>query len=209
MTAVHGRITVPGARPCAPKCASKPNIDRHQRDASPDGHRGRKGATMQDAVGKDQLLGMMRSARAEWDGALALIPSEWMTEPGVEGEWSVKDIVAHIAWGERESAGAARARALVGSDLWGLPEDERNRAVFERYRHRALDDVLAGSSDAFAALITAIEALTEDDLNDPDRFDGMPAGWRPWRILYDPGHYAAHLRSIRAWARRRALNAKR
>ena len=46
-------------------------------------------------------------------------------------------------------------------------------------------------------------ALTEEDLNDPSRFAQMPDGWRPWRILYDPGHYQGHADSIRAWLVRR------
>ena len=32
----------------------------------------------------------------------------------------------------------------------------------------------------------------------------LPAGWRPWRILYNPGHYAAHVPSIRTWLDGRA-----
>jgi hypothetical protein len=159
---------------------------------------------MQDPVGKEQLLDMVRAARAEWDAALARIPPGWMTEPGVEGEWSVKDIVAHITWGEHEAAGAAQARALVGSELWELPQDERNRAVFEQNRHRDLGEVLADSGAVFARFVAALEALSADEVNDPQRFAGMPAGWRPWRILYDPGHYATHLRSVRTWLRERA-----
>ncbi len=145
---------------------------------------------------------MVRAARAEWDTARAArIPLGWMTEPGVEGEWSVKDIVAHITWGEREAIGVAQARALVGAEPWERPQDERNRAVFEQNRHRDLGDVRADSGDVFARVVAALDTLAEDELNDPERFAGLPAGWRPWRILYDPGHYAAHVQSICAWLR--------
>lgn len=159
---------------------------------------------MQDPVGKEQLLDMVRGARAEWDARQRRIPLGWMTETDVEGKWSVKDIVAHITWGEREAIGVVRARALVGSDLWKLPQDERNRAVFEQNRHRDLSDVLTDSVDVFARFVAALETLSEEDLNEPERFAGLPTGWRPWRILYDPGHYAAHLQSIRTWLGGRA-----
>jgi hypothetical protein len=52
---------------------------------------------MDSYMSKAQLLSMIRGARADWDTLLADIPEAWMTEPGVDGEWSVKDIIAHIA----------------------------------------------------------------------------------------------------------------
>ena len=163
---------------------------------------------MSDYLSKPELLSMIRTARAEWDALLAEVPAAWLTEPGVAGEWSVKDIVAHIAWGEREALGVARAHALVGSDLWTLSEDERNAIVFEQNRGRELPDVLAESRQVFAQFVEAVAALSEEDLNDPHRFAGMPIGWRPWRVLYDPHHYADHARSIGAWlARRKASQA--
>lgn len=34
--------------------------------------------------------------RAQWDALIGQIDERWMLEPGVEGQWSVKDILAHI-----------------------------------------------------------------------------------------------------------------
>jgi hypothetical protein len=110
-----------------------------------------------------------------------------MTEPGVE----------------RENFGVAQARAVVGSELWRLPEDERNAVVVEQNRRRELRDVLADSRGTFRLYFEAVATLSEEDLNDPSRFAQMPDGWRPWRILYDPGHYQGHADSIRAWLVRR------
>jgi hypothetical protein len=154
-------------------------------------------------MSKAHLLSMIQSARTDWEMLLASIPQAWMTEPGAAGEWSVKDVVAHIAWGERESLGVAQAHALVGSELWQLSEDERNAAVFEQNRDRELQEVLADSQEIFHRYLDVVGALSEEDLNDPSRFVGMPEGWRPWRILYDPGHYAAHADGIRVWLARR------
>jgi hypothetical protein len=153
---------------------------------------------------KAQLLDMIQTARAHWDALLAGIPEAWMTEPGVAGEWSIKDIIAHIAWGERENLGVAQSLAVVGSELWRLSEDERNAAVFEQNRDRELGDVLAESRQTFRLYLDAVAALSEEDLNDPSQFAEMPEGWRPWRILFDPGHYQEHADGIRAWLARQA-----
>ena len=153
---------------------------------------------------KAQLLDMIQTARAHWDALLAGIPEAWMTEPGVAGEWSIKDIIAHIAWGERENLGVAQSLAVVGSELWRLSEDERNAAVFEQNRDRELGDVLAESRQTFRLYLDAVAALSEEDLNDPSQFAEMPEGWLPWRIMFDPGHYQEHADGIRAWLARQA-----
>jgi hypothetical protein len=155
-------------------------------------------------MSKAHLLDLIRVARADWEALLAGIPQGWMSEPGVVGEWSIKDIVAHIALGERENIGVAQAHAVVGSELWKLSEDERNAAVFEQNRHRELGDVLAESRQTFRQYLEAVTALSEEELNDPSRFAQMPAGWQPWRILFDPGHYQEHAGSIREWLARRS-----
>ena len=59
------------------------------------------------------------------------------------GKWSVKDLVAHITWSESEMVGVLAGRALVGSDLWSLTNDERNEIVYQQNRDRPLDEVLA------------------------------------------------------------------
>lgn len=159
---------------------------------------------MNDYMTKAQLLEMIQASRADWETLVAGIPSAWMIEPGVAGEWSIKDIVAHIAWGERESIGVAHAHAVVGSELWKLSEDERSAAMFAQNRDRQLGDVLAESRQTFSRFLEAVAALSEEELNDPGRFAQMPAGWRPWRILFDPGHYREHADGIRAWLDRRA-----
>jgi hypothetical protein len=157
-------------------------------------------------MSKAHLLDLIRAARADWEALLAGIPQAWMTESGVAGEWSIKDIVAHIAWGERESLGVAQAHAVIGSELWRLSEDERNAVVFEQNRHRDLADVLADSGQTFHRYVEAVAALSEEELNDPSRFAEMPEGWQPWRILFDPGHYQGHAEGIRAWLARRGLD---
>jgi hypothetical protein len=154
-------------------------------------------------ITKTELLQAIRDAHARWQTLLSEIPEPWMVLPGAAGEWSVKDVIAHMAWGHRENLGVIRARALVGSELWQLSEDERNAAVFEQNRTRSLPDVQAEYHQVFQEYLEAIESLSEADLNDPSRFDLMPREWRPWRILYDPTHYEHHMQSIRVWLQAR------
>src|SRR5438552_7081604 len=112
---------------------------------------------MRDQMTKPKLLDSLRSARAEWDSLLSQISEERMAQPGVAGDWSVKDIIAHVTWGEREILEVFRTHELVGSELWNWPQTERNAAVFEQNRHRSLREVLAESRQVYHDLLQALE----------------------------------------------------
>lgn len=150
---------------------------------------------------KGALLARIEADRARFDRTVARVPPERLADPILPGDWSVKDVLAHVAWGEREAIGVIQKRALVGSDLWDLPEDDRNAAVVEKSRSRQLDDILREYRTTFDEYVAAIGQLSDAELNDPERIrgldDGIP-GWRPWRVLYDPGHYGEHGRTIAA-----------
>ena len=130
-------------------------------------------------MNKSMFLDTLRAGRAQWEALLAQVGESRMLQPGVAGEWSVKDIIAHVTWGEREMVGVLHARTLVGSDLWNLPQDDRNAVVFEENRDRPLQGVLGEAQQVYAQLLEAVEALTEEDLTDPRRFRDMPTEWPP------------------------------
>jgi uncharacterized protein (TIGR03083 family) len=129
------------------------------------------------------------------------VPRDRLQEPALPGGWSVKDVLAHIAWGDRQNAGVARARALVGSELWELSDDERNAVVVRDSRSQSLAQVLAEYRDSFSAYIAAMAELSDKELNEPERIANLTErvpGWLPWRILYDPDHYTDHRHAIEA-----------
>ena len=101
---------------------------------------------------------------------MARVQPQQMTTPGVVGRWSVKDLVAHITWSEREMVGVLAARALVGSDLWSLTNDERNEIVYQQNRDRPLDEVLAEAKAVYARLLALVSGMSAAELNDPAQF---------------------------------------
>lgn len=153
---------------------------------------------------KSRLIASIRESRARWEALLAEVPRQRMEEPGAAGHWSVKDVVAHLAWHELEMIGMLRARALVGSPLWNLPTDERNAAIYEQNRHRPLKDVLAEAGQAYPQLLAELEKIASEDLNDPDRFAGMPPDWVPAEIIAQNTfeHYDDHIPWMKDWLER-------
>jgi uncharacterized damage-inducible protein DinB len=152
-------------------------------------------------MNKVDLLADIRAGWAGWEALLDGIDEAQMTRPGATGLWSVKDIVAHITWFEREMVGMLQARALIGSDLWQLPTDQRNAQIFEENRDRPLHEVLAEAEQVHQQFLEGVEALAEDDLVDPHRFPGMPEDWRPWKVIAENSneHYRDHSRDLRTW----------
>ena len=103
-----------------------------------------------DRIKKKHFLATVQADRDRFDRILQSVPADLLTEPILPGGWSVKDVLAHISWGEREGTGLVRARALAGSELWNLPEDERNEAVVRESRSQGLDEVVAEYRAAFS-----------------------------------------------------------
>ena len=143
----------------------------------------------------------LRHGRAAWEATIAKIPQTRLTEPALAGGWSVKDVIAHVTWFEEEMVAVIEARALVGSELWLLPADERNRAIYEEQRERPLADILAGSERAGRQLLQQADALTEEELINPARFKDMPPDWVPWQIIAGNSfnHYPDHIADMEAW----------
>jgi hypothetical protein len=96
-----------------------------------------------------QFIDTLQQERVKWNTMIDSIDREDMLKLGVVGEWSLKDVIAHITWHEREMVGLVEAHALVGSELWNLPTDERNAAIYEEIRDQSLEQVLAESTSSW------------------------------------------------------------
>ncbi len=153
---------------------------------------------------KTTFLETLQSTRTAWETLQAEVGETRMLEPGANGEWSVKDVIAHVLWGEREMVGVCQARALVGSDLWEMTDDERNPIMVSWYRKTSLQDVLAEEQQVYAQLLAEVQKLSDEDLNDAQHFRDMPAAWVPWQVIAGCSfeHYRDHMLPISAWLER-------
>ena len=160
-----------------------------------------------------QVLTLMEEERERFDAALARLSRERLLAPEAYGSeigegaeagdgWSAKDIVAHITWFEREMIGVIRQRALVGSELWSLAQDERNAAIYAQQRDLPLDETLAEAQTVYAALRAEIATLSDAEMNDPALIAEMPGGWALWQLLAGNTweHYAEHTPALQALA---------
>ncbi len=153
---------------------------------------------------KTQFIHTLTEAREEWEALLIHIGETQMLQSGATGKWSVKDVVAHVTWGEREIVPVMRSHVLAGSELWELSDYERNEIVYDRNCNRPLHEVMSDERKAYANLIEAAQSLSDEDLNDPRRYMHMPQDWIPWQLFAGNSfdHYRDHMTSLCEWLAR-------
>jgi hypothetical protein len=160
-------------------------------------------------MNKAELIDTLKTERNNWDAVLAQVGEERMTEPGVVGDWSVKDVLSHLtAWESRplEWLEAARRGDTPRPADWpqGLSEDEENAWIYQRSASRPLQDVLQESRAVSNRIMELLNELPEEDLSDPQHY-----AWTQGTSLIDrmPGntfdHYREHAQQIREWLKRR------
>lgn len=153
-------------------------------------------------MNKTELLESMRRGRHDWEALIASIPEERLEEPGVEGAWSVKDLMAHLAAWQAHLAGRIEAGLAAPSAAPGprLDVDALNREFWASNRERTLAEVRAAARDSADRLEALVRELEPDAITDSRRF-----AWtreQPlWRFVDGDceEHYAEHGAAVRRW----------
>jgi hypothetical protein len=154
-----------------------------------------------------ELLAELESEQKAWEGLLAEIGEDRMDEPGVQGEWSIKDIVAHLTAWRRRTVGRLEAAATGQPEPahdWpsDLHEDDEINAWFhQRDRGQSVRETLAESRRVFAKLVSAVEKLPEDTLNHPERLPWMEGAPVTGAAFFSHFH-DEHEADMRAWVSR-------
>ncbi len=145
---------------------------------------------------KQKLLNQIAGAWTAFQGSYAGLPESHLAKPGVSGEWSVKDIIAHVTTWEEEAL-KYLAFILEGKrpprykDLYG-GIDAFNAQTSEQKRGLSLAEVLKQSDETHRRLIAYVEAAPEEELTRETRFRR--------RLRLDTySHYPIHTKAIREW----------
>jgi hypothetical protein len=158
---------------------------------------------MKDPASRSELLQAINTARYEWDTLIAQIPHHRLSECVAEGEWSIKDIIAHVTEYDRWLALGLALRLQKPPQIWldDISLDEFNAVLHQHIADRDPDDVLLDSKRVFQALINEVEAHSEAYLFGTHRVEGVPYEVIPFKLLKSEsyGHYHDHIPAIRAW----------
>lgn len=145
---------------------------------------------------RSQLLKRIDKAWQALMASYAGLTDEELLEPGVTGEWSIKDTIAHVTWWEEEALthlptildGGRPPRYSV--TYGGI--DAFNALMAERKRELSLSEVLQERDETHRRLIAYLQTVPEDQIAQETRFRR--------RLRFDTyGHYQLHAEAIRQW----------
>lgn len=172
---------------------------------------------------KDALLSEMAAGRKEWLDLIAQISDEQMKQPGVDGIWSIKEILAHICAYEQYMAamladqkgdGGSETAALDSfyqiqlslyrMDHPNLPEqvqdlrgDQVNEMFAGAYRFKRPAEVRKMEEQAYQKLEKWVDQYSDAELTAPFTNTGATLMQVIPRQCYS--HYRTHASAIRAW----------
>ncbi len=138
-------------------------------------------------------------ARGEFMAALADMDPGLLTAPGLSGEWSARELLAHLGYWAGHAAEALHHAAEGRTDAFGEDEldvDERNAVVARVASETELGAIRQREGAAFEALLSALRAA------DPAWLEERVAyGDSLEQVVRDDGadHYREHTADIRAW----------
>jgi hypothetical protein len=152
---------------------------------------------------EDRVKNLLKRLDTAWSAfrdSYADLPDSLLVEPGVMGNWSVKDILAHVTTWEEEAlkhlpvilAGGRPPRYVTFGGI-----DAFNAQMTERKRGLSLSEVRTQLDETHRRLVDYIQSAPEDQLTGETRFRR--------RIRLDTyGHYPEHAKAIREWRGRRS-----
>ncbi|HEU5369363.1 MAG TPA: ClbS/DfsB family four-helix bundle protein [Ktedonobacterales bacterium] len=159
---------------------------------------------MNASTSKAQILNEVKHEQAQWEALLADIGEAHMTQPGVAGAWSIKDIIAHLTGWRRRTVARFQA-ALRHEPSFSPPwppqlqtDDEINAWIYKANRDRSLAEVLQDSRAVFQQLVETLSAFPEAELLDSRRFEGLEGEPLTGAMLFAHFH-EEHEPDMRAW----------
>ena len=163
---------------------------------------------------KSELLIWLQDEYQKWEAFLDQIGTARMNQPGVNGDWSMKDIVAHLTGWNRwlvarlQAAGRGEPEPPPPWPAHLQTDDEINAWIYESNHDRSVHEVIDETQQVFQRLLAVLEGLPEET-----RIDSVHKPGRVYHLVwmddqrFPAGEFFDHFHDdhepdIRAWLER-------
>lgn len=125
---------------------------------------------------KAELINDIKIERRRLERNLDGLTELNMTQPGAVGEWSVKDVLAHlVAWEQLfldwyESGLQGRIPEIAPVGMSGKAIDALNQKIFVEYRECSLNEIKAEFHDSHQQVLAVVHAIPEEDIFTTGRY---------------------------------------
>ncbi|HLJ36632.1 MAG TPA: ClbS/DfsB family four-helix bundle protein, partial [Ktedonobacteraceae bacterium] len=184
---------------------------------------------MEEQRDKPRLLDLMNTGYTEFTTLIAPLNAAQLTTPGVDHQWSIKDILVHLAFWQHhlltylqsaiegkppekmthETIDALRKQypgaeaALAESEPQSAPTDDysdMNDYIYLRNKSRQLDEVQTDFHASYAQVVATVRSMDEALLFDPAKISwGEGNPLYAWVVGNTFGHYEEHIGPIKNW----------
>ena len=143
---------------------------------------------------KTEILEQVSATHLLLEAHLSALSEAQMLQPGVNGQWTVKDVLAHVTWWEQHLL----HRLKTGQDnlfqegiSMQAATDRANESIYAANRSRPLAEILEEFQASYQQVLTALEALSEEDVSQAEIYDII--AWDTFR------HYPEHTAMLQSW----------
>lgn len=148
---------------------------------------------------RQKLLAQLEKAWREFRESYSGLSEAELLEPGVTGEWSVRDIIAHVTTWEEETLnhlpGMLQGKKYPRYSVKYGGINAFNALITAKKKGLPLSEVLQQQNDVHRGLIELLESVPEEHLGSKARFRH--------RLRMDTfSHYPKHAQAIRIWRSR-------
>ncbi|MFO7539628.1 MAG: ClbS/DfsB family four-helix bundle protein [Chloroflexota bacterium] len=156
---------------------------------------------------KEHILAALREQFNRWQELLSGLKDEQIMAPQTFGNWSVKDVVAHLwAWQQRS---IARLEAALADKEPVFPHwqpdidvddigstDQINAWIYNAYREQAWESVYQNWRDGYLRLLLLAEQISERHLLDSSRYAWLEGYSLALILLATYDHHQEHLEKL-------------
>jgi hypothetical protein len=161
-------------------------------------------------MNKNDILIQLEESREKFLDNLDGLPIDQWNIPGVEGEWSIKDILSHLSRWEAELVKllwqARQGQRPNTMQFTQTNVDETNNIWFLESRTRSLEHVLDDFHTVRNQTILRVEGFSDKELTDPKRYPWLAS--RPlWEWIASDSfeHEVEHASQITEWRKKLGL----
>jgi hypothetical protein len=136
--------------------------------------------------------------------------------PGVNGDWAIKDLLAHLAdWEQRflgwyEAGKQGDEPSLPAPGMTWDDIDALNQMIYEKHYDRPLEEVLDEFHSSYEETSEAIDAMSPVELFEPGYYPWTStAAMASYATAYTADHYRWAKNLIRKWLKGQAGEQKR
>ena len=157
---------------------------------------------------KEQLLSLSQENFDRLFSLIEPLSSEDRSKPGVNGEWSVKDILAHLTawhhlfftWYEEGSRGQKPEMPAPGYAWKTTPE--LNEKIYQEHRHQPYETVAAELKDSHQKMMALISSHSDEELFTKKMYKWTGStSLGSYAISASSSHYQCAIDLIKKWAK--------